>query len=261
MTLDVTWLGHSTVVLDVDGMRVLTDPLLRRHVGPLRRRGATPARDQWRDPDVVLLSHLHHDHADLRSLRCSPTTSPSSPRRRTSAGCTATGWPASPRRTDDWMRPVPGSPSPSGCARRSTRRAPCRTAQRGDGPPRPVGRPGPCGSPATPRSSTRWPRSPSRPARPVDLALVPDLRLGPPTVGRPHGTGRGGRGLRGWSVHGPRSRCTGAPCTRPSAATCRAGWMDRPAVQFAAAMAERAPGCRVVVPPIGERCPISADSR
>lgn len=67
--MDVTWLGHSTVVLDVDGVRVLTDPLLRPHVGLLRRRGAQPDPRAWRDPDVVLLSHLHHDHADLGSLR------------------------------------------------------------------------------------------------------------------------------------------------------------------------------------------------
>ncbi len=50
MTIDVTWLGHSTVVLDIDGVRVLTDPLLRSHVGPLRRRGAPPARELWQRP-------------------------------------------------------------------------------------------------------------------------------------------------------------------------------------------------------------------
>ncbi len=65
----ITWLGHSTVVLDLDGVRLLTDPLLRRHVGLLRRRPPPPDPAAWRSPDVVLLSHLHHDHADLRSLR------------------------------------------------------------------------------------------------------------------------------------------------------------------------------------------------
>ena len=65
----LTWLGHSTVVLDLDGVRVLTDPLLRPHAGLLRRRGAQPAPSSWRNPDVVLLSHLHHDHAEVRSLR------------------------------------------------------------------------------------------------------------------------------------------------------------------------------------------------
>lgn len=64
-----TWLGHSTVVLDLDGVRVLTDPLLRPHVGLLRRAAPRPDPTSWRRPDVVLLSHLHHDHAELRSLR------------------------------------------------------------------------------------------------------------------------------------------------------------------------------------------------
>jgi L-ascorbate metabolism protein UlaG (beta-lactamase superfamily) len=67
-----TWLGHSTIVLELDGVRILTDPLLRPHVGLLRRRGPQPAPALWRDPDVVLLSHLHHDHADLGSLRMLP---------------------------------------------------------------------------------------------------------------------------------------------------------------------------------------------
>lgn len=63
------WLGHSTVVLDLDGVRVLTDPLLRRHAGLLRRRGPMPEESSWTGADVVLLSHLHHDHAELGSLR------------------------------------------------------------------------------------------------------------------------------------------------------------------------------------------------
>lgn len=65
----VTWLGHASVVLDVDGVRLLTDPLLREHAGLLRRRGAAPDRTSWRDPDAVLLSHLHHDHAEIGSLK------------------------------------------------------------------------------------------------------------------------------------------------------------------------------------------------
>lgn len=65
----LTWLGHSTVVLDLDGARVLTDPLLRPHVGLLRRLAPQPDPGAWRHPDVVLLSHLHHDHAEVGSLR------------------------------------------------------------------------------------------------------------------------------------------------------------------------------------------------
>ncbi|SKC79232.1 MBL fold metallo-hydrolase [Krasilnikoviella flava] len=72
--LGVTWLGHSTVVLDLTGQdgrtaRFVTDPLLRRHAGVLRRRGVRPDAEAWRGTDAALLSHLHHDHAELGSLR------------------------------------------------------------------------------------------------------------------------------------------------------------------------------------------------
>ncbi|MBT0772029.1 MBL fold metallo-hydrolase [Kineosporia sp. J2-2] len=68
----LTWLGHSTVVLDLDGARLLSDPLLLRHNWPLRRRGPRPDPRLWEKPDLVLLSHLHHDHAELGSLRLLP---------------------------------------------------------------------------------------------------------------------------------------------------------------------------------------------
>ncbi len=83
--LTLRWLGHSTVVLDLTGppgagagaagsgpagaVRLLTDPLLGRHAWPLRRRGPGPDPEHWAHPDAVLLSHLHHDHAQLSSLR------------------------------------------------------------------------------------------------------------------------------------------------------------------------------------------------
>ncbi|GEK20669.1 MBL fold metallo-hydrolase [Cellulomonas xylanilytica] len=72
MTLRLRWLGHASTVLDVDGVRLLTDPLLLRHAGLLRRRGAAPRRQDWQGADAVLLSHLHHDHAELGSLRLLP---------------------------------------------------------------------------------------------------------------------------------------------------------------------------------------------
>lgn len=64
----VTWLGHATVLLELDGVRVLTDPVLRRRVGPLHN--TTPVDlAQVADVDVVLVSHVHRDHLDLPSLR------------------------------------------------------------------------------------------------------------------------------------------------------------------------------------------------
>jgi L-ascorbate metabolism protein UlaG (beta-lactamase superfamily) len=65
----VTWIGHSSVVLDLAGVRVVTDPLLRRRLGPLSRRHDLPVHPHVDGVDAVLLSHLHHDHADLPSLR------------------------------------------------------------------------------------------------------------------------------------------------------------------------------------------------
>jgi L-ascorbate metabolism protein UlaG (beta-lactamase superfamily) len=63
----LTWLGHSTVLIDLDGARLLTDPVLRNRVAHLRRRGRVdPA--QFTNIDAVLVSHLHFDHLDLPSL-------------------------------------------------------------------------------------------------------------------------------------------------------------------------------------------------
>ncbi len=70
--LTLTWLGHACVVIDLAGTRVMTDPLLRRHNGPLRRRGPQPRPEQWAGTDLILISHLHHDHAELSSLRMLP---------------------------------------------------------------------------------------------------------------------------------------------------------------------------------------------
>jgi L-ascorbate metabolism protein UlaG (beta-lactamase superfamily) len=65
----VTYVGHATVLVEIDGIRLLTDPVLRAHVGPLRRHGASPQPSVWSNLDAVLISHLHRDHADLPSLR------------------------------------------------------------------------------------------------------------------------------------------------------------------------------------------------
>lgn len=65
----VTYVGHATVLLELGGARLLTDPLLRPRVGPLRRQGPAPGPEVSRDLDAVLVSHLHRDHADLGSLR------------------------------------------------------------------------------------------------------------------------------------------------------------------------------------------------
>ncbi len=68
----ITWLGHATVLLELGGARMLTDPLLRDRVGHLRRQSPGPPSDAAEGIDAVLISHLHHDHLDVASLRRLP---------------------------------------------------------------------------------------------------------------------------------------------------------------------------------------------
>jgi L-ascorbate metabolism protein UlaG (beta-lactamase superfamily) len=63
----ITYIGHATVLIDMDGVRLLTDPVLRGRVAHLRRRGSVPA-DALRGVDTVLISHAHMDHLDPPSL-------------------------------------------------------------------------------------------------------------------------------------------------------------------------------------------------
>jgi L-ascorbate metabolism protein UlaG (beta-lactamase superfamily) len=65
----LTWVGHSTVLLELGGARLLTDPVLRRRIGHLRRHSASPPADVAHGIDAVLISHLHLDHMDAASLR------------------------------------------------------------------------------------------------------------------------------------------------------------------------------------------------
>lgn len=57
------------MLIELDGLRILTDPLLRSRVGHLRRQGPEPSAEVTDRLDALLISHLHHDHADRRSLR------------------------------------------------------------------------------------------------------------------------------------------------------------------------------------------------
>jgi len=66
--IELRFLGHATVLLDLPDVRVLTDPFLRGRLGPLRRHGPLPDPDAIGPVDVVLVSHAHPDHFDRRSL-------------------------------------------------------------------------------------------------------------------------------------------------------------------------------------------------
>jgi L-ascorbate metabolism protein UlaG (beta-lactamase superfamily) len=65
----LSWLGHATVLIALNGVNLLTDPVLRDRIGPLVRVAPPVATDGLERLDAVLLSHLHADHTDLVSLR------------------------------------------------------------------------------------------------------------------------------------------------------------------------------------------------
>jgi L-ascorbate metabolism protein UlaG (beta-lactamase superfamily) len=64
--ISVSWLGHATVLLDVGGTRIITDPALTVRLAHLRRRQPVVLPGT---ADVVALSHLHMDHLHRPSLR------------------------------------------------------------------------------------------------------------------------------------------------------------------------------------------------
>ncbi|MDB4931836.1 MAG: outer membrane protein romA [Myxococcaceae bacterium] len=72
--LRATWLGHSTVLLEIDGKRVLTDPVWGERVspvsfaGPRRFQPVPVAIDALPPIDAVVISHDHFDHLDHPSI-------------------------------------------------------------------------------------------------------------------------------------------------------------------------------------------------
>jgi L-ascorbate metabolism protein UlaG (beta-lactamase superfamily) len=73
--LRVTWLGHSTLLIEMDGLRVLTDPVWGPRASPSRFAGPkrfqpVPVRLRAMPPlDLVIVSHDHYDHLDYPSVR------------------------------------------------------------------------------------------------------------------------------------------------------------------------------------------------
>ncbi len=70
-----TFVNHSTVLLQVDGLNILTDPVYSPRVGPFPWAGAARVRNpgvRFEDLpkiDAILLSHDHYDHLDIRTMR------------------------------------------------------------------------------------------------------------------------------------------------------------------------------------------------
>jgi L-ascorbate metabolism protein UlaG (beta-lactamase superfamily) len=72
--LAVTWLGHATALLEIDGYRVLTDPLWSDRcspsgvVGPQRLHPPPVALEALPAIDAVVISHDHYDHLDIDTV-------------------------------------------------------------------------------------------------------------------------------------------------------------------------------------------------
>ncbi|MBR0553363.1 MBL fold metallo-hydrolase [Stakelama marina] len=69
-----TWVGHATVLVQADGMNILTDPIWSDNAGPFGLGPTRVARpgirfDDLPRIDLVLLSHNHYDHLDLETLK------------------------------------------------------------------------------------------------------------------------------------------------------------------------------------------------
>lgn len=73
--LRARWLGHATVLLEIDGVRILTDPMLSQRaspfqfIGPARLHPAPLAMEDLKNIDAVVISHDHFDHLDMHTIQ------------------------------------------------------------------------------------------------------------------------------------------------------------------------------------------------
>ncbi|TRY65834.1 hypothetical protein DNTS_018009 [Danionella cerebrum] len=69
-----TWLGHASVLVEIEGLLILTDPIFSQRASPLSFVGPKRYRDSPCTPeqiprlDAVVISHTHYDHLDVRSV-------------------------------------------------------------------------------------------------------------------------------------------------------------------------------------------------
>jgi N-acyl-phosphatidylethanolamine-hydrolysing phospholipase D len=70
----ITWIGHATLLVQLDGVNILTDPIWSEHAGPFGigpRRLVPPgvAFDALPPIHAVVISHDHYDHLDVRTVQ------------------------------------------------------------------------------------------------------------------------------------------------------------------------------------------------
>jgi L-ascorbate metabolism protein UlaG (beta-lactamase superfamily) len=66
----ITWVGHSTFLIQIEGMNILTDPVWAKRMG-LQKRLTEPGLtlEQLPEIDIVVISHGHYDHLDFPTLK------------------------------------------------------------------------------------------------------------------------------------------------------------------------------------------------
>ncbi|MBC8180010.1 MBL fold metallo-hydrolase [candidate division KSB1 bacterium] len=73
--LQVTWVGHATLLIQMDGVNILTDPMFSERCSPFRFTGPKRYRplpfpvDSLPPIDLILISHDHYDHLDRQTVR------------------------------------------------------------------------------------------------------------------------------------------------------------------------------------------------
>ncbi|MBT3251487.1 MAG: MBL fold metallo-hydrolase [Candidatus Marinimicrobia bacterium] len=73
--IPVTWFGHSSLLLNIDGIKILTDPMFSERCSPVQWAG--PKRyticpidiSELPDVDIVVISHNHYDHLDKKTVK------------------------------------------------------------------------------------------------------------------------------------------------------------------------------------------------
>lgn len=66
----LTWIGHATFLIQMDGLNILTDPVWAKRMG-VQKRLTEPglAQEELPEIDIIVISHGHYDHLDFRSIR------------------------------------------------------------------------------------------------------------------------------------------------------------------------------------------------
>lgn len=73
--IQVTWIGHATFLIQMQGMNILTDPVFSHRaspvqfIGPTRKQPPGIAIGELPPIDIVIISHNHYDHLDINSVR------------------------------------------------------------------------------------------------------------------------------------------------------------------------------------------------